>query len=258
MYPIKVKSTPSFIDQFSACEEGRYEDALGARADGDHERYPEQVAVEILSRHKTIIEMRNEAEVKEIRDCLQYGTVSLYFSSRTIDKLDDRILDVLAGRIPPKPVRKPKVVRPMEKMTEWSWDAVRAAEEHGLIERPGQFMQHFEVLKGRAHHRATGGIRKSKPMVMYGTKYQDDSDLPTHFSEYRSFCTDPEIGSITGTEEEAGRALCCHEVAHAIVLWNERVTAERRPSAAHGGPWRRTYRTLRRHFGLVEQELRAA
>jgi len=91
-YPIKLKSSRPFIDEFEACEYGHYEDQLALRSEGEEEA-EKLTSVEICERHKTVIEIRNDDELAEIYFSLASGTIGLYkcaHANRLLDQIRDR------------------------------------------------------------------------------------------------------------------------------------------------------------------------
>lgn len=75
MYPIKVKASKDFIETFMSCEEASYDDAtnreyMGESANPDHHTF------KVLQRHKTVIEIRNEYELKDVYYRLGSGLIS--------------------------------------------------------------------------------------------------------------------------------------------------------------------------------------
>lgn len=156
---------------------------------------------------------------------------------------------------------------PIEKMIR---DAVKEAIFLNLITRPAQFRRELEIRSKRTGsdpYVCSGGIakkpgtkdwmREAVPVIKLGSKWLEwDGETDTgDFEEYARIARDLEIGSMKsvgpGTSE---RCLALHELAHAIVWWNW--YCDGRPSndrpTGHQGIWRRCYRTLRRHYGLVD------
>ena len=140
--------------------------------------------------------------------------------------------------------------------------ALDAAQELELIKAPASFRKRFTVERGNTGAQAYGGVTNSgAPFVRFGRYWFDwNGQQSGTLTEYARIADDPEIGSLWSADPDAAPlALACHELAHAIVYWNWRKARRRdkRP-APHGGEWRRTYRALRRHFGLIQQNQEAA
>lgn len=108
-YPIKVKASAAFIQELAACESGRHEDAEAARekaasddpaiaADGraDIEANDYQLVLcDFIERHRTLIEVRSDAELCELWYALASGTIGVNGHARTAN----RILDELRGEV---------------------------------------------------------------------------------------------------------------------------------------------------------------
>ena len=94
-YPLKLKSSKEFIEELISAEYGRYEDACQARKENDiffiKMNSYEVVAVDFLDRHKTIIEVRNDAEIKELYFALASGLIGIRGRARHANKLLDKI-----------------------------------------------------------------------------------------------------------------------------------------------------------------------
>ena len=146
-------------------------------------------------------------------------------------------------------------------------DAADVAASLDLISRPATFRRELDVRAKRAEKcglTCSGGLAKKPgpksleaiPVIKLGSswlRWKWDSDTGP-FYEYASIARDPEIGSMMskghGTEQ---RCLALHELARAIVWWNwycDGRPIDNRPTG-HGGTWRRCYRQLRKHYGLV-------
>ena len=75
--------------------------------------------------------------------------------------------------------------------------------------------------------------------------------------EYTHIHTDPVIGGFSSNNAYYhGLAIICHEVAHAVQFWNYEVECEfkgerTKPPISHGEEFKRIYRYLRNHFGLL-------
>jgi len=99
MYPIKIKASPKFIEELFYCEYGRFEDARGARESGDEELVKlnnyELVFCDFGDRHKTLIEMRDDAELCEAYYAAASGTIGVrgfnVSANRFLDKIRDRV-----------------------------------------------------------------------------------------------------------------------------------------------------------------------
>lgn len=94
-YPIKLKSSSNFIQEFYSCEYGRYEDAQNAREAGDQELIEtndyQVVACDFLERHKSVIEVRNDAELRELYYALASGTIGYRGRTAHANTLLDQI-----------------------------------------------------------------------------------------------------------------------------------------------------------------------
>ena len=99
-YPIKLNSSSAFIQELEGCEYGRYEDACSKRESSDPEDRKEAkedygvVVVDFLSRHKTVIEVRNDDEIVELYYALGSGTIGLYRC-----KAANTIMDMIRDRV---------------------------------------------------------------------------------------------------------------------------------------------------------------
>lgn len=148
----------------------------------------------------------------------------------------------------------------MNAIEQYTLNAVDVARGLKLIKRPASFKRALVINKGRAFGRCTGGVNGSKkPVITYGTRWWHwDGAADLDLKEYARIRQDPEIGSTA----QGAQAIACHELAHAIVLWNwyQMPYKDRRNDRypdAHGGEWRRTYRALRRAMGLTQQQAAA-
>jgi hypothetical protein len=75
-YPIIVKASARLVEELMGCEEGRYEDK-GVAVERGESDYPDQVGYEILECRRRDIEIRNEAELRELRWATGSGTIGL-------------------------------------------------------------------------------------------------------------------------------------------------------------------------------------
>ena len=94
------------------------------------------------------------------------------------------------------------------------------------------------------------------PSITYRDRYWNwaGENLVDGYTEYASIAKDPEIGSLPKMDDPRAipLAVACHELAHAICIWNWHKGGEKdRLCDPHGCEWRWTYRQLRRHFCLV-------
>lgn len=105
MYPIKLKTNQPFIEELGMCEFGLYEDALNQRREdliqnqgisnpsteqieAHREEHYGTVVVDFLDRHKSIIELRNDSELKGLWFALASGTIGLYRCTAANNMLD--------------------------------------------------------------------------------------------------------------------------------------------------------------------------
>jgi hypothetical protein len=101
-YPIKLRAAPRFIEELYWCEHGRFEDAQAARAAGDQEAIEandyQVVACDFLDRHKTLIEVRTDAELSELYYALASGTIGVCGhaaqANRLLNKIRDRTREI--------------------------------------------------------------------------------------------------------------------------------------------------------------------
>lgn len=107
-YPIKFDVGRDYLTELYYCEEGRYEDAQNARKAGDEETIVannyQLVLCDFLDRYKTIIEIRNDAELVEFYYALVSGTIGLRRLTKT-----NRLLGLIADdvqRIAPEQVAR--------------------------------------------------------------------------------------------------------------------------------------------------------
>lgn len=81
-YPLKFKATKEFIQELYECEHGRYEDAQWAREQDDvvliETNNYQCVYGDFGQRHKTQIEVRNDAELLELHYALRTGTITIH------------------------------------------------------------------------------------------------------------------------------------------------------------------------------------
>lgn len=103
-YPIKVKASADFINELSLCENGRYEDALTAREEGDEERIRlnryDCTFGDFAHRYKTQIEVRNRDELYELWYALTTGTIGVRGYYRQANRILDDLRDVAKQEIP--------------------------------------------------------------------------------------------------------------------------------------------------------------
>lgn len=94
-YPIKLKCSAKFREELYYCEYGRFEDAQEAREAGDIEDIKasnyECVFCDFGDRHKTVIEIRNDAELHETYYALASGTIGVRGYARQANSLLDKI-----------------------------------------------------------------------------------------------------------------------------------------------------------------------
>lgn len=103
--PVRVKVSAGFLAELCACEEGRYQDALWARAEGNT---AEVLAVndyqlvfnDFSGRFKTIIECRNIDEVAELYYVCKSGTIGVHGYKRTADRVAAEIRHLLVEHDP--------------------------------------------------------------------------------------------------------------------------------------------------------------
>ena len=84
-YPIKVKASADFIETFSDSEEPAYWDAVAEfKADPTQPDVinPEHHTYQILERNKTVIEIRNDAELLDVYYRVGSGLISCFDSDR--------------------------------------------------------------------------------------------------------------------------------------------------------------------------------
>lgn len=101
-YPIKIKVRPDFLDELYQCEAGRYEDAQDARRRGDQEAIEasgyQVVACDFLDRWKTQVEVRDDAELRELYYACASGTIGVCGYTRAansvLDKIRDRVREI--------------------------------------------------------------------------------------------------------------------------------------------------------------------
>lgn len=116
-YPIKVKASADFIETFSDSEEPAYWDAVAEfKADPTLPDVidvinPEHHTYEVLKRNKTVIEIRNDAELLDVYYRLGSGLISCTDSDRCRIRQAKRIQSEL----------KPYVLE-IDKSTSDVWD----------------------------------------------------------------------------------------------------------------------------------------
>jgi len=101
MYPLKIKSSADFINELAGCETGRYEDACIARDENDVESIKDNdydcVLCDFITRHKTLIEVRNDTELCELYYALASGTIGILRGSTAKlmrDKIRDKVKEI--------------------------------------------------------------------------------------------------------------------------------------------------------------------
>ena len=86
-FPIKFKVSNKFLEELKLCEWGRYKDALHARETTTPEEVVKNrydcVFNDFSDRFKTQIEVRNWAELKELRWVLATGTIDCHMYEAT-------------------------------------------------------------------------------------------------------------------------------------------------------------------------------
>lgn len=113
-YPIKVKSSADFIETFSYSEEPSYWDTVAEFEEDptlSNVINPEHHTYQILERNKTIIEIRNDAELLDVYYRLGSGLISSIGSDRCRIRQAERIQSEL----------KPYVLE-VDKNTSDNWD----------------------------------------------------------------------------------------------------------------------------------------
>lgn len=96
-YPAKFKASKAFIEELESCEMGRYEDAMLARENNDEEDIRlssyECVLGDFIGRHKTMIEVRNDAELVELYYALASGLIGVRGRAAKANRILDMIRD---------------------------------------------------------------------------------------------------------------------------------------------------------------------
>ena len=100
-YPIKLKTSAKFLEELYHCEYGRFEDATNAREANDQEAIEgnnyELVFCDFAGRHKTVIEIQNDAELCETWYALASGTIGLYcckHANTLMDQIREKVTEV--------------------------------------------------------------------------------------------------------------------------------------------------------------------
>lgn len=114
--------------------------------------------------------------------------------------------------------------------------------EHGAVKRPATFKKKLSP-KVKNVTNSWGGInRLGIPTITISLSYHS---VGGWYTEYARIAKDDEIGSFwSNNSMHHLQAVVAHEVAHAADYWDG-------DASSHGSEWRRRYRILRRHFGLV-------
>lgn len=110
-YPCLIEVDPEFLQELYQCEYGRYEDAMNAREADDEESINgndyQVVACDFLNRHRTVIEIQNDAELRELYYACASGTIGsrgyAEEANRVLDKIRDTVRNIdpgLVGRWP--------------------------------------------------------------------------------------------------------------------------------------------------------------
>lgn len=89
-YPIKIKASANVIGFWQNSEQGSYENLDGANTETPH-------VFEILTRHRTVIEIRNDAEALTVLESADYqGEGGIWDEDhpthRAIDEIANKIL----------------------------------------------------------------------------------------------------------------------------------------------------------------------
>lgn len=98
-YPIKIRVGAEFLEELYQCEYGRYEDAQDARRRGNQKAIEtndyQVVACDFLDRWKTVIEVRNDAELRELYYACASGTIGV----RGYTRQANRVLSKIRNRV---------------------------------------------------------------------------------------------------------------------------------------------------------------
>lgn len=123
--------------------------------------------------------------------------------------------------------------------------AVAHAKQQGWVD--ADWTCGLKIDPSRRRVRSWGGQRNGKPFISLAI----NSHLTGRLTEYDSFKTDSDIGSVTGSVEKALAALTMHELAHAIQYSGDTTAIAGNSVEAsndrhgHGALWRKIYRELR-------------
>lgn len=138
-------------------------------------------------------------------------------------------------------------------------EVIDAAIELKLIRAPALLKRKTKIMWGRGY-RCFGGIcwKNNSPRLQIGIDWAEGR--VKKLREYARIRIDHEIGNfVSDSLDDVVKAMVCHELAHVIDYWNwhKGGRKDRRP-VPHGSDWRFIYRQLRRHFGLVNESMKAA
>jgi len=95
-YPVKFRCTSKFVNELEGCEDGLYNDVCDARERGDDPMAEDPVVGDFINRHKSRIEVRNDAELEALDWALSSGTTSIYMPD-AVDRLRWKITSVKNG-----------------------------------------------------------------------------------------------------------------------------------------------------------------
>lgn len=222
-YPIKIKASRNTIEEWQLCEEGRWEDE--GRPCSGH-------AYNILNRHKTVIEVRDERERDELIDSARMSTLEFRVSWQTVDRIIDQLQNGPAKPKPKKPDNRAAVR-----------EAIKQDMPHfrRVAKRWGVSLKSLKVDVQNSNG-GWGGIRNGKPWIFLGA----DHMTYTYFHEYDRIQNLRAIGTrVNITGEQSTRILAAHEIAHAIAHLLIKKGEPARLYDNHNQGWQEIYRECR-------------
>lgn len=100
MFPVKIKATKLFIEEFQADEEGSYDDMSSDFEKGQLTEIPlENHTFNVLGRHKTVIRIENDIELADIYYRLGSGLTRERFE-RTCERIQGELRELAEAYCP--------------------------------------------------------------------------------------------------------------------------------------------------------------